>query len=62
MCFAFDSVICLPEVHQGNVIAIAFNTEPELDFTDLNERAAVIKDVTKLPTRSWVNGIKSWVE
>jgi spermidine synthase len=62
MCFAFDSVICLPEVHQGNVIAIAFNTEPELDFTDLHERAAVIKDVTKLPTRSWVNGIKSWVE
>lgn len=60
MCFAFDSVICLPEVHQGNVVAMGFNTEPAIDYTDLYARAAVIRDETKLPARSWVNGIKSW--
>lgn len=59
---AFDAVITLPEVHEGNVVAIAFKTLPELDFADLYERAAVIRDITRLPARSWVNGIKSAVQ
>ncbi len=58
---AFKSVICLPEVHEGNVIAIAFNKAPALDFTDLYARAAAIRTMTKLPARSWVDGIKSWM-
>jgi spermidine synthase len=57
---AFAEVICLPEVHEGNVIAIAFKNAPALDFPLLYERAAQIKDATKLPARSWVNGIKAW--
>lgn len=60
MRHAFDEVICLPEVHQGNVIALAFNTPPTLDFAALYERADRIALVTKLPTKSWVNGLKSW--
>ena len=56
---AFDAVIALPEVHEGNIVVIAFKRVPELDFADLYERAAVIRDMTKLPARSWVNGIKS---
>lgn len=60
LCFAFDHVICLPEVHQGNVVVLAFKSQPELDYADLYQRAAVIKDITKLPARSWVDGIKSW--
>ena len=59
---AFDTVISLPEVHEGNVVVIAFNNLPSLDFTDLYERAAVIRDITRLPARSWVNGIKSAVQ
>lgn len=58
---AFDAVIALPEVHQGNVVAIAFKTLPALDFADLYERAAVIRDITRLPARAWVNGIRSAV-
>lgn len=58
--FAFDKVICLPEVHQGNVVAMGFNTAPDVDYTDLYARAAVIREITRLPARSWVNGIKSW--
>jgi spermidine synthase len=56
---AFDSVICLPEVHQGNVVAAAFRSPPELDFTALYARAAEITDTTRLPAKSWVNGLKS---
>jgi spermidine synthase len=58
---SFDAVIALPEVHQGNVVAIGFKNLPGLDFADLHARAAVIRDITRLPARSWVNGIKSAV-
>jgi len=32
-----------------------------VNFADLYARAAVINDITKLPARSWVDGIKSAV-
>ena len=60
MMFAFDDVWCLPEVHDGNVIAIAFKTAWKPDFTTLYERAAEITAETKLPAKTWVNGIKVW--
>jgi spermidine synthase len=60
MHYAFDTVISLPEVHDGNVIAIAFNSSPTLDIAALYERAAQITATTKLPAKSWVNGIKAW--
>lgn len=58
MKFIFDQVICLPEVHDGNVIAIAFNNRTKIDFTELYERAAQIELSTKLPAKTWVNGIQ----
>ena len=60
MKFAFAEVICLAEVHEGNVIAIAFKTSPTIDLALLHERASMITKSTKLPTKAWVNGIKSW--
>jgi spermidine synthase len=57
--FAFDEVLCLPEVHEGNVVAIAFKSAPTLDFTALYEKASRITAATKLPTKAWVNGLKS---
>jgi spermidine synthase len=62
MKFAFETVISLPEVHDGNVIAIAFKQKPELDFKALYERANAIKAATKLPAKSWVNGIKAFID
>ena len=59
MKFAFDHVICLPEVHDGNVVAICFKHRPELDFDALTARAAQIVAATKLPAKSWVKGIKA---
>lgn len=59
MRFAFDYIIALPEVHEGNVIAIAFKQKPALDFAQLHERAKTIRTETKLPATSWVNGIKA---
>ncbi len=61
ICSGFDHVLTLPEVHEGNVVVLAFKSEPEFDFADLYQRAAVIKAMSKLPARSWVNGIKSAV-
>lgn len=60
MHYAFDTVVALPEVHDGNVIAIAFNATPALDIAALYERAADITAATRLPAKSWVNGIKAW--
>jgi spermidine synthase len=57
MRFAFDHVICLPEVHNGNVVAICFRTAPELDAEQLKARAAQIVEATKLPAKKWVKGI-----
>ena len=60
MRHAFGHVYCLPEVHQGNVVAIAFKNAPEFDYAALYERAARITAATKMPTKSWVNGLKTW--
>jgi spermidine synthase len=62
MKFAFDHVICLPEVHDGNVVAICFQQRPSLDFDALGARAQAIVTSTKLPAKSWVKGIKTAVQ
>lgn len=59
MKHAFADVIALPEVHDGNVVALAFKERPTLDFALLHERAEAIRAATKLPARSWLNGIKT---
>ncbi len=57
MKFAFAHVICLPEVHDGNVVALCFRNRPQLDKEALTQRAAQIVAATKLPAKSWVKGI-----
>jgi spermidine synthase len=57
MKFAFAHVICLPEVHDGNVVALCFQTRPVIDIVALTARAAQIVAATKLPAKSWVKGI-----
>jgi spermidine synthase len=59
MKFAFAHVICLPEVHDGNVVAICFNSKPVLDLEALALRAKQILAATKLPAASWVKGIET---
>ena len=61
MRYAFDTVFCLPEVHAGNVVAIACKTRPKLDFPALRERALRIAQATRLPAESWVDGLESWL-
>ncbi|MYN41862.1 spermidine synthase [Duganella sp. FT109W] len=55
--FAFAQVICLPQVHDGNVVAIAFKHARPVDMEALTARAAQIVAATKLPAKSWVKGI-----
>jgi spermidine synthase len=57
MKFAFGHVICLPEVHEGNVVALCFRDRPVIDKEALAARAAQIVAKTKLPAKSWVKGI-----
>ena len=61
MELAFDAVVWLPEVHEANVVAIAFKRAPEIDFEVLYQRAAVIRVNDKLPAPYWVNGLKEWM-
>ncbi|WP_370653920.1 spermidine synthase [Undibacterium sp.] len=58
---AFDAVVWLPEVHDANVVALAFKRSPEIDFADLYQRAAIIRVNYKLPAPYWVNGLKEWM-
>lgn len=53
-------MIALPEVHDGNRIAIAFSG-PALDvpFAQLDARAKLIEDTLKLPARKWVKALKA---
>lgn len=61
MRFAFEQVLCLPPVHDGNVVAIALKTRTVLDFDVLMKKANEIKKNTRLPAPSWVNGLKQSV-
>jgi spermidine synthase len=58
---AFDAVVWLPEVHDANIVVVAFKEAPQIDFALLYERAAGIKRRTNLPARNWVNGLKEWM-
>jgi spermidine synthase len=55
--FAFAQVLPLPQVHDGNVVAIAFKRKRAIDVKALAERAAQIVADTKLPAKSWLKGI-----
>lgn len=59
MKFAFDDVICLPEVHDGNVVALCFKTRRTIDDAALAQRAADIKAATKLPAKAWLKGMQA---
>ena len=59
MKFAFPQVVSLPEVHDGNVVAIAFKTRRTIDVEALAGRAAQIVADTKLPAKSWLKGLKA---
>lgn len=57
---AFDGrVIVLPEVHDGNRIALAFNG-PQLSFpaSVLRERAAFVKSRYGLPAANWLKALR----
>jgi spermidine synthase len=58
---AFDAVVWLPEVHDANIVVLAFKRAPQIDFALLYERAADIKRRYNLPARNWVNGLKEWM-
>jgi len=61
MELAFDAVVWLPEVHDANIIAVAFKQSPAIDFSELYERAATIKKQMNLRAKGWVDGLKSWM-
>jgi spermidine synthase len=61
MELVFDAVVWLPEVHDANIVVIAFKRSPVLDFSVLYERAGAIKKSLNLPAKAWVNGLKGWM-
>ena len=61
MELAFDAVVWLPEVHDANIIAVAFKQSPVMDFSELYERASAIRKHMNLRAKNWVDGLKSWM-
>ncbi|GGY63975.1 spermidine synthase [Pseudoduganella albidiflava] len=59
MKYAFPQVVSLPEVHEGNVVALAFRRARPLDIPALEERAKAIHAQTRLPAKLWVKGLAS---
>lgn len=57
----FDAVVWLPEVHDANIVVVAFKNAPQIDFSVLYERAGDIKRRFNLPAKNWVNGLKDWM-
>jgi spermidine synthase len=57
----FDAVVWLPEVHDANIVVVAFKNAPQIDFSVLYERAADIKRRMNLPAKDWVDGLKDWM-
>jgi spermidine synthase len=57
---AFDGrVLALPEVHEGNRVAIAFSGPAlEVPFATLQARAKVIEAELGLPARKWIKGLQ----
>lgn len=54
-----NRVIALPEIHEGNRIALAFKGAPlSVDWTDMYARADVVKDTYALPAKRWVSALK----
>jgi spermidine synthase len=61
ICDAFDNrVLVFPEVHDGNIIAMAFNG-PDIDVSweALEGRAEVVEKTTGLPARDWVQKLRA---
>ena len=58
----FDAVVWLPEVHDANIVVVAFKNAPQIDFSVLYERANAIKKSMNLPAKGWVTGLKSWMQ
>jgi spermidine synthase len=61
MEMVFDAVVWLPEVHDANIVVLAFKNAPQIDFSVLYERAGAIKKAMNLPAKNWVNGLKTWM-
>jgi spermidine synthase len=58
----FAAVAWLPEVHDGNVVAIAFKHNPLVDFDRLYVNASLITRQLKLPAKDWVDGLMDWMQ
>jgi spermidine synthase len=61
MELVFDAVVWLPEVHDANVIAIAFKRSPQIEFSTLYARATEIRQRMDLPAKKWVAGLNTWM-
>ncbi|NHZ77750.1 spermidine synthase [Massilia sp. CCM 8695] len=62
MELVFDAVVWLPEVHDANIVVVAFKRAPSIDFSVLYERAGAIKKSMNLPAKNWVAGLKGWMQ
>ncbi|MCM1512057.1 MAG: spermidine synthase [Oxalobacter formigenes] len=58
---AFDAVVWLPEVHGANIVALAFKKAPDIPFSELYDRADIIRLETGLQAKRWVDGLKEWM-
>jgi len=59
---AFNATAWLPEVHDSNIVVIAFKRAPSIDFEQLYLRAKDIELRLNLPAKAWVDGLMQWMQ
>ena len=61
ICDAFNNrVMVFQQVHDCNVVVIAFKGPPlEVDWKDVKGRAEFLEKKYRLPTKSWIPGLRS---
>ncbi|MCU6433737.1 spermidine synthase [Undibacterium sp. Jales W-56] len=62
MELVFDAVVWLPAVDDENLVVIAFKNAPKIDFSELYERAGMIRKKYNLRAKAWVDGLKQWMK
>ncbi|GAB3625571.1 spermidine synthase [Pandoraea terrae] len=55
-----DRVLFFPEVHDGNIIVLAFNgPQLSVEWKDVEARAKIVEAATGLPAKRWVKQLRS---
>lgn len=58
----FPYLLAMPQCEEGNIVVLAFKTEPEINLDYLKEKARQIKENTKIASLKWIQELKQAIK